>query len=247
MQNPTVEQVEKEIDDAYASSKLIQRGYAQAMWTLLSVQEDDYLRHLSMPSEQLPAYTDNHINLLTHPLRVCLEKAPITDAPLKQEYITDDYEAALEWVTASDDYAQFNTIFPMWHRGRTAIAVEGRGRLKVEDTANQDKRYEAYNRLIQRDARKTPALAGPDDRTLELLGRCVTVSSDWFCVDFSPALASRLVDTMLPATSTRHTLPETYPGAEPAGILLRLGQRGGHRSRLGNYRPYEQGLHLLRA
>ena len=37
---------EAEIDAAFASSPLVRAGYAQSVWTLLSVTEDGYLKAL---------------------------------------------------------------------------------------------------------------------------------------------------------------------------------------------------------
>jgi hypothetical protein len=42
----TVEDVERAIDLAFADNRLKDAGYAQAVWTLLSVNEDQYLSAL---------------------------------------------------------------------------------------------------------------------------------------------------------------------------------------------------------
>jgi hypothetical protein len=77
--------IEKDIDAKFASSSLKDLGYAQAMWTLLAVNEDHYLSRLHrLSDEDMHIYVDSRMNSLTHPLRACAE-----------------------------DYDQFCSLFPM--------------------------------------------------------------------------------------------------------------------------------------
>src|ERR1700676_1217700 len=93
--------VEKEIDAKFASSSLKDVGYAQAMWTLLAVNEDDYLAHLNRLSDgDMHLYADGCMNALTYPLRVCFEQVTENAETVRFELIDRDYGLAREWLNA---------------------------------------------------------------------------------------------------------------------------------------------------
>lgn len=70
-------QIERDIDQTFAASGLPAIGYAQAMWTLLSVNEDAFLKALRDTSSghDMHIFMDVRLNALSYPLRVCLERA----------------------------------------------------------------------------------------------------------------------------------------------------------------------------
>ena len=82
-------------------------------------------------------------------------------------------------------------------------------RLLVDGSFNNDKAYEAYNRLIQKEGRPDAGL-DPPDGVLGLLMSNVAVGDTWFRVDFNPALISGLVSVLQPSMASRHTLPDNW-------------------------------------
>ena len=72
----TITRIEKAVDDSFAS-KLEDIGYAQAVWTLLSVNEDYSLKvtHQASDLEEMHIFADVHLNALTYPLQRCLKEA----------------------------------------------------------------------------------------------------------------------------------------------------------------------------
>lgn len=72
MSSNKVQECEAEIDKAYDSNSLNGISYSQALWTILSVMEDKFLKFTyidELPSEQKRAHADVYLNALTHPLR----------------------------------------------------------------------------------------------------------------------------------------------------------------------------------
>src|SRR5947209_6091373 len=115
MSDEQIEAIEHEIDEAFAASKLQDVGYAQAVWTLLSFNEDHYVKHLhELSDEDMHIYVDIRLNALAYPLRVAFERAKRSGEPLKNELIDRDYQHAWDWIRAAEDYSQFCSIFPLW-------------------------------------------------------------------------------------------------------------------------------------
>jgi hypothetical protein len=122
--NAAVKQAEEEIDATFASSSLVSAGFSQAVWTLLSFNEDHYLKHLhELPDEQLHVYIDIRLNALTYPLRACFSRCEVCGEPVRHELLNSDYQAASDWLKSAEDYGDFCTIFPMWHRHRVDIEL----------------------------------------------------------------------------------------------------------------------------
>jgi hypothetical protein len=206
----TIRRAEKEIDDTFAASRLVDIGYTQAVWTLLSVNEDAFLKHLyELPQEQLHAFADNRLNAITHPLRVCLVRCHDYGGDIRHELVDEHYQLAWEWLDAAKSYSQFCTIFPLWHRGKINIKITD-GVLNFSDMPNAEKEYEAYNRLIRKEARPERIVPQPNDQLLNFLLSRTTIGADWFRVNFNPELASRLISFISPAMTARHTLPDNW-------------------------------------
>jgi hypothetical protein len=70
-------------------------------------------------------YVHNRLNALTYPLRACCKQCVGEAKAIRFELSDGDYRLAMEWLDAAEDYSQFCSIFPMWHRSRLNIAVEG--------------------------------------------------------------------------------------------------------------------------
>jgi hypothetical protein len=206
----TIARIEKQIDDSFARSKLMKAGYTQAIWTLLSVNEDYFLKVLNqLPEEEQRIFADVHMNALTYPLRVCLHKATEGTSGLRKELINDDYQLALDWLEASRDYSQYCTLFPYWHRGRIDVAIEGTD-LKVHYPTSFTREYEAYNRLVHKEGKSDAVIPKVHGDLLDLLRAATTAKNDMFYVKFNPKLVSALVSTYWPVFSARFSLPDHW-------------------------------------
>jgi hypothetical protein len=194
----SIQEIEREIDEGFASSKLLDIGYAQSAWTLLSFNEDHYLKYLDeVGDEEMHVYCDIRLNALAYPLRVAFERAKRSAAPLENKLIDRDYQLSWEWLEAAEDYDQFNSIFPLWHRNRIEIEVSD-DRLVIRNKHNSDRRYEAYNRLVRKEARTQPPPLSPPGKLLDLLMSRTTAGPDWFHVRFNRQLSAALVACVSP-------------------------------------------------
>jgi hypothetical protein len=157
----SIRQAESEIDATFAASKLVEIGYAQAVWTLLSVTEDLFLarRRKASNADELHIFSDVYINALTYPLRVCFNKAADTPQRLQNTLTDDHYQLALDWIKAAKDYSQFWSLFSLWRRGKIGVALDGK-RLVVEQRGT-GRRYEAYNRLVRKEAKGEATVPAP--------------------------------------------------------------------------------------
>lgn len=208
--NKTVEAAEREIDEAFGSSPLLRVGYEQSVWTILSVNELAYLTSLfALPEESLPIFADSRINALSYPLRVCLRRSKSPGAGLRREMIQDHYQWAYDWLKSAEYYSQFCSMFPLWHRKRIGLSVAG-DCLLVDSSFNNDKAYEAYNRLIAKEGRVPPPVQAPSDRLLSLLMSNVSSGATWFRVNFRADLIAELVSQLQPSMIDRHTLPDSW-------------------------------------
>jgi len=204
-----VKEIEEEIDQSFAANALKNEGYAQAVWTLLSMNEDYLLKVFNRHPEDLDIFTDIHMNALTYPLRVCHRECPNESRKLVKKLIDDHYKLAWDWLElASHGYFNFHSLFPLWHRGKLELTVEGR-RLSVA-TPRQNKAYEAYNRLLPRDAKPESDRKAPVSDFDGLVALKTTVGEDWFRVNFDPKLVSELVSSLTPVAARQHSLPDGW-------------------------------------
>jgi len=205
----TVEDIEKDIDHVFAANQLKKEYYAQAAWTLLSQTEDAYLKALHTPSheEELHIFVDLRLNSLTYPLRVCYKECPTHSGKFTNELIDAHYQLAWDWLNLADHgYYNFCSIFPLWHRGKIEIVIEG-NRLTVKHIAKGERAYEAYNRLIRKDAKPESAALLTSANIADLVLANTSYGKDWFKVNFNPRLVEQLVSAMQPIVGPRHSLP----------------------------------------
>lgn len=203
-------EAERAIDEAFSSSPLLALRSNQAMWTVLAVDEDIFLKmHTRRPHEEMHMVADGLLNSLTHPLRACMRRWKDSSIPVRRTYVADDYGHAWQWLKQAQQYDQFCTIFPLWHRKRLKLAVEGK-RLLIEPVHNDDKTYEAYNRLVRKEGREDPVLEQPPAELLRLLRDRTKLRETWFRLKFDREIVSRLVDFHREPTSRRFTLPDHW-------------------------------------
>lgn len=207
----TVEDIERGIDHAFAANELKNEYYAQAAWTLLSQTEDAYLKALHGLSheEELRIFVDLRLNSLTYPLRVCYKECPTHSKKVTNELIDAHYQLAWNWLTLADrGYYSFCSIFPLWHRNKIEIVIEG-NRLTA-NIAKDERGYEAYNRFIRKDAKPESAALLTSANIADFVLENTSYGKDWFKVNFNPRLVKRLVSAMQPVVGPRHTLPAEW-------------------------------------
>jgi hypothetical protein len=205
----TVKEAEGEIDRSFASSALKNEGYAQAVWTLLSMNEEYSVKVMSRHPEDLDIFADTHMNALTYPLRVCQRECINEPRKLVKKLINQHYQLVWDWIElAVHGYLNFHTLFPLWHRGKLELTVEEK-RLIVT-TPRQNKAYEAYNRLFPKDAKSERAQNTRGREFSRLVAPKTTVGNDWFRVNFDPQLVAGLVSLLTPVVRHQHSLPDGW-------------------------------------
>jgi hypothetical protein len=103
----TIRAIEREIDEWFETSNLLDVGYEQAVWTLLSMNEDAFLKNSTrLSAETMHVFADNRMNDLTYPLRVCLKRCKFLNTGVRREMIDEDYRLAWEWLKTAGAYSQ---------------------------------------------------------------------------------------------------------------------------------------------
>jgi hypothetical protein len=214
--NEQIAQIEKDIDTVFADNKLKEIGYAQAVWTLLSVTEDLSLRSLMNGQKAMEAFADGHLNCLTYPLRVChgelLKEVEIhkDQYVLNTELVDEDYKLAWEWCKDAYKYFSFCCIFPLWHHKSLELVVN-ENNLIIKGLSDFQKEYEAYNRLIKVSGAKDTYMAFSNSEGLVAAIRYrTTVGKNWFKLNFNPKLVAKLVSTIQQTVARRQDLPENW-------------------------------------
>lgn len=212
-----IHQAESDVDVAFAASPLLQLGFAQAVWTLLSVNEDALFKARAQASsaEDLHIFADNRLNELSYPLRTCYANAPESKA-LSREYVAEDYQHALDWLKAARDYTHFCALFPLWHRKRIKLGLGGR-RIIVDHGEDRKHEYEAYNRLVRKEGRPEVEPRPMPEALMDALRIATTVRDGSFLVKFNPRLVASLKEWLAPVLGARQTLPD---GWEFSGFAL---------------------------
>lgn len=208
-----IEAVEAEIDRTFDANPLQDAGYAQAVWTLLSQNEDAYMRAIHELSDLvlLDIYTDLRLNALTYPLRVCHQKAPKKPGKLIADLIDSHYKAAWDWLElACHGYYSFCAIFPLWRRGLVKIEVVKEGTLVASYTTPRDLAYEVYNRFVAKEARRESTEPVPTAAIAQEVLANTTQGADWFRVNFNPRLVAKLVAGIEAVMGPRHLLPSNW-------------------------------------
>ncbi len=202
--------IEAEIDAAFADNGLVTLPYAQSMWTLLSVAEDLYFQTVITPLEagNLAIYFDGLMNTLTHPLRVCYQRAAKGPFRFRRELVDEHYRLAGEWFDAAEDYDQFCTIFPLYHAKEIELKVEN-DKIIPSDWSTADLAYEAYDRLIGKRNPEQEESLEPDLIVRELEA-CMDVSDSGFSVTFTRRLMAQLTLAFQRPLLSRHTLPKDW-------------------------------------
>jgi hypothetical protein len=209
----TIQRIEDEIDLAFANSRLLDLGYAQAVWTLLSQNEDAYMRAIHELSNPylLDMFIDLRMNALTYPLRVCHQRLSRGASELTVQFVDDHYKLAMEWLElACHGYYSYCAIFPLWRRGLVRITLLQDGRLAASYISERNRAYEVYNRLVAKEGRRESTDPLPTDVIAQDVLANTTRGADWFRVNFDPRLVRKLVSGIEPLMGPRHLLPANW-------------------------------------
>lgn len=211
MSTSSLNAIEQEIDDAFASNALADVPWTQSAWTLLSVVEDHHFKIAVMnplPERDAAIYVDGLVNAMTYPLRVLHERAPRTPATLEPCYIEAHYGLAQEWLDSAEDYTHFCSIFPLYHAKEIDLSVY-ENFLEPTDWSLTDLSCEVYDRFV---GKRDPS----QERRLDLgavagtLRTCIRSSGGSYTVDFTRRLLTQLQLHWGPAFEGRHVLPDDW-------------------------------------
>lgn len=211
MSKENIEIAEREIDKAFAETELINLGYCQAVWTLLSVVEDHHFKiRVFNPLEeaQQDIYVDGLLNSLTHPLQVCHKNFHVQSTEINRALIDDDYEAANKWIDKAEDYTHFCSIFPLYHNGEIELHIEN-NKVVTTDWSKYDLSYEVYDRFIKRRHPETGKPSDPNS-VAETVRAQTQVKDDSFRLNFNPKLVKALRNHLRDEHRLRFTLPEHW-------------------------------------
>jgi len=141
-------------------------------------------------------------------MRVCAQRCR-KGGKLDRQLIDADYTHARNWLDIAEDYSQFCTIFPMWHRKQIGLSVEGT-RLVVKQHMLRSRQYEAYNRIILNEARPHAEIPLVPDVVERELVRATARDTDSFFIAFNPGLVASLVAWIGPYVRSHYSLPNHW-------------------------------------
>lgn len=211
MSSNKVQECEAEIDKAYDSNSLNGISYSQALWTILSVMEDKFLKFTyidELPSEQKRAHADVYLNALTHPLRSIVRNNNNPSTKIKHEIIDEHYGFAVDWLEKSITYNSFCSIFPLWWNKKIKLTIEGNV-LNTNDYKSKEIAYEVYNRLNGKDGIAYDKAVNPND-VLSAIMANVSSTSNRFKLNLTPKLASILIENYHSVSHERYRFPDDW-------------------------------------
>lgn len=206
-----ITKIEAEVDEAFENNELVNLPFAQGIWTLLSVVEDHHFKittYSPLGDNEASIYADVLLNTLTHPLRVCYQRAVKGSYQFQRSLIENHYILANSWLSAAKDYNHFCSIFPLYHAGKVNLRIHEKELIPTDWLAT-DMSYEVYDRFIaKRDPEKELAV----DRSLirnEVKLATRVVEGNYSLV-FTRRLMEKLKSTLGVALAGRHSLPENW-------------------------------------
>lgn len=198
MDKNQIKDIEKKIDSAFSENPLNGINYSQSLWTVLSVLEDKY-QH-----PQIYAL----LNAISHPISCIYKCNSHEPGPLIHELIDDHYGWANEWIDKAFTYDTFNTIFPLYWKGKISIEVEG-DKILIEDWRGKDLRYDAYNMLVRKDGDIRESALN-NSRAIQLLKGHFHANKNRFQLNLTQKLVESLVKIYSNHTQPRHTIPDDW-------------------------------------
>ena len=211
MSTDKIQECEIEIDKAYDSNPLNEISYAQALWTILSVMEDRFLKFTyidNLSVEQKHAHADVYLNALTYPLRSIVRNNKKPSRKIKHELIDEHYEFAADWLDKSEVYNNFCSIFPLWRNKIIDLTIED-DMLNTSNYKSKEIAYEVYNRLNGKDGITNDIPIDPN-KIATLIMYNVSYTVDRFKLNINPKIANLLIKEYSLATNERYNFPEQW-------------------------------------
>lgn len=202
---------EREIDDAFAETELINLGYCQAVWTLLSVVEDHHFSisvYNPLEEARLEIYVDGLLNALTYPLQVCHTKFPVHSTGIDRSLIDNDYEAVNRWLDKAEDYIHFCSIFPLYHNEEIELHLDG-NKIIPTDWRKYNLSYEAYDRFVKKRHPETGEPTEPNKVAASVKSQ-TQIKGTSFKLNFTPKLVKELRNHLQDEHKLRFSLPDHW-------------------------------------
>lgn len=210
MTSTLVRDWENKLDAEFNNNPLGQICYSQAIWSILSVMEDKYLKFVQidqLSKEQLSVNVDAYLNALTHPLRTLYKQNKHRPEKIKKDVIDEHYGWAWDWLDKSIIYCQFCSIYSLWSKNKISLNVEST-HLDASGWRNFNIEYEAYNRLFRKDL-VSPSLIDPSP-ILEKLKANISVNKHRFKLNLNPKLVRNLISFFSSTIEERYNLPSNW-------------------------------------
>ncbi len=208
MEASEIARAEQAIDQAFADTKLMALPFAQRIWTLLSVVEQRHFQLLvesPLPQHQGEIFVDSMLNVLTHPLRICVRHIDVPPAALNKKLFNEDFQLASQWLDVASDYNQFCSIFPLWRAGEIELSIVG-SKVISSEYSKIDLSSEAYNRFVAKredDSQNVVNLTGLED----LITSSLSAGPRHFSWNFTGKNLARVMTYLQPLLARRHILP----------------------------------------
>ncbi len=211
MTSISVEEWENRLDNQFKNNPLNHICYSQAVWSVLSVMEDKYLRFSqidNLPEEQLRAHVDVNLNALTHPLRTLYKKNKQAPQKVTKDVIDEHYGWAMDWLDNAIMYSQFCSIHSLWHKKKISLHVD-KQKLDTDGWQNIPVEYEVYNRLREKEGIGRTKKLNPAEILKELKPH-VTVNEHRFKLNLNPKLVNKLNKRYSAVLHERYSLPPEW-------------------------------------
>lgn len=184
--------IESEIDSEFDNNPLTQKGYNfdTLAWIILSIVEVYHFeyRAIQKPSiQELEMFIDGMLNALSYPLRVSLK---FKDTSRSKENITaEDLQLALDWINQANDYNQFNSIFPLFHRKQLDLTVDHNSKtIYPSNWKETELSFEYYDRTV-----RGPGTKSSHELDSEYIARLVSSKIDIFDDAFIDNMDSNII------------------------------------------------------
>lgn len=210
--SPALRAAEQQIDSAYLSNPLMRLPFAEAAWYFLAFCEERIILPIIRAMETgIPpsisdqtAIADNVINHAKWPLhwQSC---ACAKGGRIPTNYDAGRYTAAFELSELSRDYLPFEAAFTHASHGVLRLKLDGR-RICTSGEMRDDTRFDAYDRILDMQAKNT-VLLDPPDRLASLVAPSVRVDGERFDYKLTPRLVQQVMDWARPTLEDRFALP----------------------------------------
>jgi hypothetical protein len=205
-----IKSTEISIDEEFNNNRLHNINYAQSIWTLLSVLEDDYFKNIvSTPDSKINPYVDSMLNAISHPILFrYLSKNKSDKSKIVHQYIHQHYTWAYEWITKAKIYDQFCSVFPLWHKKKLQLYVD-ENHLITNEWRKKKFEYEVYNRIIQEPNKVDFSNINTDSLLTSIMDN-VKVTESEFKINYNPKISKIIIDTFSKIVEDIYNLPEHW-------------------------------------